>query len=54
MTGRHELGLSIDDQLSNRVPVLVSDLPTSQKRGPNDTLKKAELLHGEQRCQRLD
>lgn len=42
--GSHELGLKIDGQLSNPVPLLVSDLPTRQKRGLNDTLKKAELL----------
>jgi hypothetical protein len=42
--GIYELGLKIDGQLSNRVPLLVSDLPTSQKHGLNDTLKKAELL----------
>ena len=42
--GSHELGLKIDGQLSNPVPFLVSDLPTSLKLGLNDTLKKAELL----------
>jgi len=42
--GSHELGLEIDGHLSNPVPFLVSDLPTSQKLGLNDTLKKAELL----------
>ncbi len=42
--GSHELGLKIDGQLSNPVPFLVSDLPTSQKRGRNDTLQKAEPL----------
>ena len=42
--GGHELQLKLDGQTSNRVPVLISDLPTSQKLGLNDTLKTAELL----------
>jgi hypothetical protein len=42
--GSHELGLMIDGHLSNPVPFVVSDLPTSQKLGLNDTLKTAELL----------
>jgi len=42
--GRHELGLGINGLKSNPVPILVSDLPTSQKLGLNDTLKKAELV----------
>jgi len=42
--GSHELGLKIAGQLSNPVPLLVSDLPTSQKQGLNDTLKNAQIL----------
>ncbi len=42
--GHHELGLKIDGQLSNPIPILVSDLPTSQKLGLNDTLNTSEPL----------
>jgi hypothetical protein len=42
--GSHELALTINGQQSNRVPMLVSDLPTSLEVGGNDSLKKAEQL----------
>jgi len=42
--GSHELGLKINGQLSNPVPFLVSDLPSSLKQGANDTPEKAQFI----------
>jgi hypothetical protein len=42
--GRHELALDINGLKTNPVPLLVSDLPTSFKKGANNSPEKAQLL----------
>jgi hypothetical protein len=42
--GRHQRSLEINGEKSNPVPILVTDLPTGPKRGPNNTAEKAQLL----------
>jgi hypothetical protein len=42
--GKHQLVLKSGGQPRNPVPLLVADLPTSQKQGGNETFEKARLL----------